>query len=148
MGSSADFITMIGYNDMADKELFKEDINLLESYGIIIFNLPRLLDNSIKLSFAEMALLKITPWSFTQYERIQYIDGDVMPTRNMDCFFELQLNTFTIGAVSPLNSGWFLAIPNIEDYHYLKEKAVWRLGKDWDTELGWQEKMPVGFYYR
>mmetsp|Transcript_10959 Transcript_10959/g.15087 ORF Transcript_10959/g.15087 Transcript_10959/m.15087 type:complete len:448 (+) Transcript_10959:3-1346(+) len=148
LGSSADFITMIGYNDIADKELFKEDIKLLESNGIIIFNLPRLLDNSIKLSFAEMALLKITPWSFTQYERIQYIDGDVMPTRNMDCFFQLNLNTFTIGAVSPLNSGWFLAIPNMEDYDYLKEKAIWRLGKDWDTELGWQEKMPVGFYYR
>jgi len=34
----------------------------------------------------------------------------------MDCLFELDLNTFTAGAVSPLNSGWYLAIPDLDAY--------------------------------
>lgn len=148
LGSKADFITLIGYSDSSDTDRYKDDISLLQQHGIIIYTLPRLLDSSIKLSFAEMALLKITPWSFTQYQKIQYIDGDVMPTENMDCYFELDLNTFTIGAVSPLNSGWYLAVPNLADYEYLKQKAIWRLGRDWDEDNGWAEKMPVGFFYR
>jgi len=79
-----------------------------------------------KLGFAEMALLKITPWSFTHYKRIQFLDGDVMPTKNMDCFFQLNMNTYTIGAASPLNSGWYLAVPNIEAYNWMKIAVSYR----------------------
>jgi hypothetical protein len=46
--------------------------------------------------------------NFTQYEKIQFFDGDVMPLQNMDCFFDLSMNAFTVGTVSPLNSGWYL----------------------------------------
>lgn len=71
---------VICFSDSSDTEAFKADMELLSSHGIILYTLPRLLDSSIKLSFAEMALLKITPWSFTQYQKIQYIDGDVGTT--------------------------------------------------------------------
>lgn len=79
-----------------------------------------------KVLFLEMALLKITPWSFSQYEKIQFFDGDVLPHRNMDCFFKLGVNTFNTGNASPLNSGWFLALPNQTDYTALHAKAVKR----------------------
>jgi hypothetical protein len=36
----------------------------------------------------------------------------------------------------------------MEDYAYMKEKAIDRLGRDWDTDRGWGERMPKGFYYR
>ena len=75
--SSLMFGSNFFYSDSSDTEAYKADMELLSSHGIILYTLPRLLDNSIKLSFAEMALLKITPWSFTQYQKIQYIDGDV-----------------------------------------------------------------------
>lgn len=146
-GSTADFIAMIGFSEK-DTSLFDDDMNLLRSQGIIPFFLPRFVDESHPLNFAEMALLKITPWSFTQYERVQFFDGDVMPTKNMDCFFSLSTNTFTVGLVSPLNSGWYLALPNMEDYNYMKEKAVWRLGRDWDKVNGWKEMMPPNMKYR
>ena len=42
----------------------------------------------------------------------------------------------------------YLAVPNMEDYAYMKEKAIDRLGRDWDTDRGWGERMPQGFYYR
>ena len=61
--------------------------------------------------------------SFTTYKRIQFFDGDVMPLKNMDCFFNLDVNTFTIGAVSPLNSGWYVAIPDNEAFLYMREKV-------------------------
>jgi len=139
---------LLGFSE-EETSVFDTDIELLRSAGIKPFILPRLLDNVHKLGFAEMALLKITPWSFAEYDRIQFFDGDVMPTKNMDCFFQLELNTFTVGMVSPLNSGWYMAIPNNEDYLKLKEKAVWRLGRDWDTVNGWEEPMiPKALTYR
>ena len=147
-GSTADFVVLVGYSDSKDISLFAQDINMLRTAGIIIYTLPRLLDDSHKLGFAEMALLKITPYSFTQYSRMQFFDGDAMPLQNMDCYFDLALNTFTIGAVSPLNSGWYLAVPSQAAYQDMKQKAVWRLGRDWDKTTGWKEPMPPGLFYR
>jgi alpha-N-acetylglucosamine transferase len=121
-GSTADFIAMVAFKD-TNTDPYERDMDLLRSHGIIVLYLKRLLDSSTPLLFAEMALLKVTPWSFVEYERIQFLDGDVMPTKNMDCYFQLGHNSFTIGAVSPLNSGWFLAKPNVEDYNYLIQKV-------------------------
>jgi hypothetical protein len=146
-GSVADVIALIGLSEK-DIAPFEADLSLLQRAGIILYILPRFLDESHELGFAEMALLKITPWSFTQYERLQFFDGDVMPLQNMDCFFQLDANSFTVGAVSPLNSGWYLAIPNQIAYSEMKEKSIWRLGRDWDKELGWSEKMPEDIMYR
>jgi hypothetical protein len=114
LGSKHDFIALIGFANSAFNEnriLFEQDLKLLESAGILLHFLPRIkgMANSFrgdKISFAEMALLKITPWSFTQYTKVQYFDGDIMPIQNMDCFFELPGNTFNTGLASPLNSGW------------------------------------------
>jgi hypothetical protein len=146
-GSTADFIALIGYSEN-DTSPFVEDLNLLKSHGIIIYELPRLVNPKYPLRFAEMALLKITPYSFDQYEKIQFFDGDVMPTMNMDCFFHLPYNTFTIGAVSPLNSGWYLALPKKQIYEILREKAIWRLFLEWDEIKGWGEELPQSLTVR
>ena len=149
-GSTADFVAMLGFGETTQEAIdkFRPDIDLLKKHGIIVHVLPRLIHDSHALNFAEMALLKITPYSMTQYSRVQFFDGDVMPTKNMDCFFKLKANTFTLGAVSPLNSGWFLALPSQEAFDYMREKAVWRLSRDWDKVNGWKEPMPKGMTYR
>ena len=149
LDSIADFIVMIGYSENDDHSLYEKDIDLLREHGVIVYFLPRFLNESTRLAFAEMALLKIIPWSLTQYDRVQFLDGDVMPTKNMDCFFNLNLNTFTVGAASPLNSGWYLAIPDLKTYEYLKKKAIWRLNCDWDEKIGWAEALgPFGLTFR
>lgn len=147
-GSQADFVAMIGYSNVSERMLYSDDIDLLHKVGIITHTLPRLVHTQHSLTFAEMALLKITPWSFLHYDRIQFFDGDIMPTKNMDCFFKLQHNTFTVGAVSPLNSGWYLAIPNKNDFKYMLDKAIWRLSRDWDKVTGWHEKLPASLTVR
>lgn len=146
-GSVADLIALIGISE-TDITPFISDLELLQEAGIILHILPRFLDESNELGFAEMALQKITPWSFTQYDRIQFLDGDVMPLRSLDCYFNLDANAFTVGAVSPLNSGWYLAIPDQSAYDYMLERSIWRLGRDWDKMNGWREVMPAGFMYR
>ena len=146
-GSVADLIALIGLSEK-DVSPFEADMKLLTDAGIIIHVLPRFLHESHVLGFAEMALLKITPWSFTQYDRLQFLDGDVMPLQNMDCFFKLFTNSFTVGAVSPLNSGWYIAVPDKKAYNYMKEKSIWRLGRDWDKINGWKEKIPDTLMYR
>ena len=149
-GSTADFIAMLGLSDSTKEgiESMRTDVDLLKSHGIIVYVLPRLIHDSHPFNFAEMALLKITPYSFVQYDRIQFYDGDIMPTRNMDCFFALNDNTFTLGAVSPLNSGWFLALPSTQSFESMRERAVWRLSRDWDKVQGWGVPMPKGMTYR
>ena len=89
LGSKADFVAMVGFSsNSVDKKVFKDDGNLLKKFGIKVFMLPRLLSDVDKVSFGEMALLKITPWSFLQYDRVQYFDGDIFPTKNMDDLFK------------------------------------------------------------
>jgi alpha-N-acetylglucosamine transferase len=155
LGSTADFIVMIGYQNDPSKgsaaqqqSLYVSDLNLLKANNIIIYELPRYLSsNKYKLNFAEMALLKVTPFSLISYEKIQYFDGDILPTRNMDCYFEIAPYTFTIGAVSPLNSGWYLLSPNQKIYDFFQQKALWRLMRDWDKEKGWGHRFPRNVFY-
>jgi len=149
-GSEADLIVLIGFSKGGYQHIYQEDLDRLTSIGIKIVYLPRLLEveEKEKVNFAEMALLKVTPFSFTQYEKIQFFDGDIMPTKNMDCYFELEQNTFNTGNASPLNSGWFLAIPNMNDFHALRAKAVKRLNEKWSTTNGWGEEIPSWIQFR
>ena len=141
-GSTADFIVLLGFSQDGNRDIFQSDINSLKDIGVRIYYLPRLVDTP-RVHFGEMALLKVTPWSFIQYEKIQFFDGDIMPRSNMDCLFQLPQNTFNVGNASPLNSGWFLAIPNMEDFDVLRSKAVARLRRNWDEVIGWGEVPPA-----
>ena len=117
---------------------------MLSQLGIRMYILPRLKPEKKKVSFAEMALLKITPWNFTSYDRIQYLDGDVLPTQSLDCYFQLDQNTFNTGNASPLNSGWYMAIPSITLYQKMRQLAILRLVTPWDEMNGWGTVIPKG----
>lgn len=146
-GSKQDVIAMIGYTNGDRDSKFDDDINFLRSYGIKIYYLPRMV-HTPKVNFGEMALLKITPWSFSQYEAVQYFDADVMPRKNLDMFFQLEKNSFHTGSASPVNSGWFLARPNAEHYKTLWQLAVKRLEEPWDSTIGWGQKVPADMPFR
>lgn len=153
LGSISDFIVLVGYSSYKEeenKQLFQNDIKLLENAGIRVYYLPRIVRNpaKTKVSFAEMALLKVLPFSFISYDRIQFLDGDVMPTKNMDCFFQLNINSYNTGNASPVNSGWFLMIPNIIQYDELIKKASWRLETKWNETSGWDKIIPSTLKFR
>lgn len=152
LGSNADLIAMIGFTKATQVTLeMKMDLKLLEKHGIILYYLPRLRDEKQypKVNFMEMALLKITPWKFTEYKAIQFMDADVLPHHNMDCLFKLKRNSFNTGSASPLNSGWYLSRPNLEDYNKLVELAKMRMSKKWDEVKGWGSPIPSeALYFR
>lgn len=60
-GSTADFVALVGYSE-EDTSPFESDIAMLSAHGIIVHVLTRLLSAAHPFGFAEMALLKITPW--------------------------------------------------------------------------------------
>jgi len=66
---------------------------------------------------------------------------------NMDCLFHLNLNTFNTGNASPLNSGWFLIIPDLQDYTALRRQAMQRLGRRWNEEKGWGKGIPKTYLF-
>ena len=55
---------------------------------------------------------KMFLWSMSEYDRVLYIDADVLPTAPMDALFRLPRTTFAAGATSPLNGGFALVHPS------------------------------------
>lgn len=96
------------YGNNPNNSWINHDLEIMRRFGIIIYFLDRLTDTTTdssdsphsaaatsaasvsvsaspgkktgkkKVLFSEMALLKITPFRLTQYERIQFFDGDGM----------------------------------------------------------------------
>ncbi|KAJ5586985.1 uncharacterized protein N7459_002750 [Penicillium hispanicum] len=69
---------------------------------------------------------KIELWRLTQYERIVYIDCDVVAVRAPDELFSLQVDFAAapdVGWPDCFNSGLMALHPNLQDYHALKAFA-------------------------
>jgi hypothetical protein len=128
--------------------IFQGDLQLLKSRDITVHILDRLWSGTKDVKFAEMALLKTSPWRFVEFDRIQFMDGDVMPMQNMDCYFNLAANTFNTGNASPLNSGWFVALPNKEQHADMVTMAQKRLSLPWNETVGWGRIMPNNVLFR
>lgn len=149
LNSKYDFLVLLGFSSTRNSNSpeIESDLHLLRDAGIIVRKLNRLVNFTTRASFAEMALQKIIPWSFVEYERVQFFDGDILPLSNMDCFFSLSTNTFNSGSASPLNSGWFLAVPNQTMYESLVPLSMNRLATPWNESLGWGTEIPSLFLY-
>eukprot|EP00981_Chlorochromonas_danica_P003277 scaffold634_cov185-Ochromonas_danica.AAC.14 len=158
LGSTADFLVLVGFTSgqsqpppTGNKEIIA-DLELLVKHGLQIVFLPRLKSGPSpgRVEFHEMALLKILPWGFTRYEKVQFMDGDVLPRANMDCLFNLSTNTFNTGTASPLNSGWYLSVPNLFDYETMRKLGSWRVNekRKWDVMKGWGTPIPSTLNFR
>ena len=56
----------------------------------------------------------------------------------------VQTNSFNTGNASPLNSGWYVALPNRSDFIALVALAERRLRGRWDERGGWGQTLPGG----
>lgn len=69
---------------------------------------------------------KIELWNLTQYERVVYIDCDVVALRAPDELFALDVNFAAapdVGWPDCFNSGFMVLRPNLQDYYSLKALA-------------------------
>ena len=168
-------------------DLVWTDLAFLETFGIKLhrlepFRIP-LSDSACRNCTAweeadedkmlQITLHKVEVWGLKMYERIQFLDGDLMPLVNMDCLFYMEpfsgadgasmaaaagltgdqaaarITAFEAGWISPLNAGWALVTPNHAEYQSLRQWAVWRLkrGWRWDWRVGYGEAIPEGLLY-
>lgn len=126
-GSKADFNVVIkmGYTSNFTR-LPKEDHKMLSDLGIKVSYLPKTPDGQ---NFFVDQFNKFELWNMTQYKRILYIDGDVMPLNNMDYLFELsdgpnavlKPNVVLAGSTEPANGGFFMFQPNNTAYKEMRQ---------------------------
>jgi hypothetical protein len=126
-GSKADFnvVFKIKYTSNATR-LPEQDHKSLKAMGIKVSYLPKTPDGA---NFFVDQFNKFELWNMTQYRRILYLDGDVMPINNLDYLFKmsdrkkpiLKPNMLLAGHTEPSNGGFFMFQPNSTAYRELRQ---------------------------
>ena len=152
-GSTADVVALFQVSAKAKRtRLPHKDVRLLHALGVHVYYIPQ--QTAGQESFYRTQLDKFRILGLTQYQRILFMDGDVMPLANLDYLFELsvggtlQENVVMQGFFEPANGGFFMLRPG-----YLKEIndiIQWRerTGKTlpyphFDPLVGWGQPLPM-----
>jgi len=117
LGASADIVTLLQLSQDAGESKLENiaEVNLLKRMGVRVFAIPP--QASGKESFYRTQLDKFRILSLTEYDRILFMDGDIMPLSNLDYLFEmssngtLQENVVVQGIYEPANGGFFMLRP-------------------------------------
>jgi hypothetical protein len=146
-GSTADVIVFIQMAFKSDLEsLPDQDRMLMEAMNIQIRYIPKAEDES----FYRTMLDKFLILGLTQYDRVLFMDGDVMARGSLDYLFNLSIkgvlkkNIVTAGKTEPANGGFFMLTPSegarerVMAIIFDKEKRGSNLPyPHWDEEIGW-----------
>jgi len=149
LASSADIVAFLQLSQESPTDVKLEEIteaHLLLRMGVHVFAIPS--QASGMESFYRTQLDKFRIPSLTQYERVLFMDGDVMPLANLDYLFEmssngtLQENVFVQGIFEPANGGFFLLRPTgVDDIQRIierREEAARELKHPhFDPIVGW-----------
>lgn len=152
--SSSDILVMIQLTKTSNAtQLPKADLKWLEmplsssvngkSKLRIHYLPPPLRDN-----FYNSQLEKFRILEFSKYDRILYMDADIMPLCSLDYLFELsesgtmQPNVVMAWFGEPASGGFFLLSPETGDYRQLQEIIKKREEHiEWNYTLGWGRQM-------
>jgi hypothetical protein len=146
-GSTADVIVFIQMAFKSDLDsLPEQDRMLLEAMDIYVRYIPKAEDES----FYRTMLDKFLILGLTQYDRVLFMDGDVMARGNLDYLFDLSMkgvlkkNVVTAGKTEPANGGFFMLTPSegardrVMAIIFDKEKRGSNLPyPHWDEVIGW-----------
>jgi hypothetical protein len=159
-GSTADILLVVQLSaNSTQSTLHPDEINLLRRCDVSLRYLPKesssLRDGETNYNntFATM-FHKFHVYSLVEYEKIFYLDSDILPINNLDYMFDMMdepatgtVKAITIGGLfQPANGGFFLIRPNITDYQEIQRiilKQGARLGEQesFDPVYGWGHKM-------
>ena len=148
VNSTADVVALfqMAQDAPADATLPRRDLQLLHALGVYVYYIPQ--QTTGQQSFYRTQLDKFRILGLTQYERILFMDGDVMPLGNLDLLFELsvngtlQENVVMRGLYEPANGGFFMIKPGaLEDIQQViawrEETALQLLYPHFDSDIGW-----------
>ena len=112
MNSTADVVIMVRMHALTDATSFpKEDEEILSKAGVIIKYIPPpITDNFYTAMMDKFRILELT-----EYDRVIYLDSDVMPVNNIDYIFQksvgpdakLQENVVLQNHLEPASGGGF-----------------------------------------
>jgi hypothetical protein len=115
-GSRADIVAFFQMSyESAHERLTEEDVRQLRAMNIKIKYIPK----SPQECFYRTVLDKFRILGLVEYRRVLFLDGDVIPTRNLDFLFEmsdgenavLKENLVVAGKIEPANAGFFMVAP-------------------------------------
>jgi hypothetical protein len=149
-GSTADVVLYIQMKQSSSLDQLPEyDVSALEALSIQIIYIPKAKVDS----FYSTVLEKLRVLSLTDYDRVMFLDGDVMPLGNLDYLFDLSqsgvLKENVISSASandPCNAGFFLLKPEAGEWEKVQEivrqrelsvKNATHLKHRWDEVQGW-----------
>ena len=124
-GSTSDFWVFVRLSpDSKLDDLPSEDRRLLEAVGVNI----KVLNKPQKESFAQLVFDKFLTINMTDYKRVMFLDGDLIPLLNLDYIFHLsdpdhaetptliKPNLITASLREPCNTGMFMVEPSVEAF--------------------------------
>jgi hypothetical protein len=150
-GSQADVVVFVqmAYESKTDT-LPETDVKLLSAMNIKIEYIPKTKEES----FYRIMLDKFRILSLTQYDRVLFMDGDVMAVGNLDYLFDLSMrgilkeNLVYAGLTEPANGGFFMVAPKADARDRImkiiqnKEDRCAKLPyPNWDAKIGWGHPM-------
>jgi hypothetical protein len=146
----------LGYKS-ALLELVEQDQLLLNAMNIYVQYIPKAADES----FYRTMLDKFLILGLTQYDRVLFMDGDVLARGNLDYLFDLSAkgilkrNVVTAGKTEPANGGFFMVSPSADASERImaiirdKEERGSKLPyPHWDEDVGWGHKFGDGDFAR
>ena len=84
--------------------------------------------------------MKLRALQLVEYERVMYLDSDILVRRNLDGLFDALAPGASFvagaGAISPLNSGWWVAEPSCQAFADVDDVAH---GRAFTRASGWQQ---------
>ncbi len=152
VNSTADVVALfqMGQDMPAGASLPQRDLQLLHALGVYVYYIPQ--QTTGRQSFYRTQLDKFRILGLTQYERILFMDGDVLPLGNLDLLFELSMNgtlqenVVMRGLYEPANGGFFLVKPGtLEDIQrvieWREEMALELPYPHFDPDMGWGHEL-------
>jgi hypothetical protein len=152
-GSTADVVALFQVSSKAMRtRLPDKDSRLLHALGVYVYYIPQ--QAAGIESFYRTQLDKFRILGLTQYKRILFLDGDVMPLANLDYLFDfsangiIQENLVVQGIYEPANGGFFMLEPG--HLQQANDIVQWReqTGKQspypyFDAVVGWGHTLAV-----
>lgn len=156
-GSQADVIIFV---QMAFESTFdalpETDSALLRAANIIVQYIPKAEDES----FYRIMMDKFRVLTLTHYERVLFMDADVMAMGSLDYIFDLSVqgvikkNLVVAGPIEPASGGFFMLSPSdgasdrlLEIIRATKERGVQLPYPHWDNAKGWGHVIDKDDYY-
>ncbi|CAB9516110.1 expressed unknown protein [Seminavis robusta] len=157
-GSTADIVAVFRL-DNATETLPRQDEALLHAMNISIRYLPQETPNFNRRKGTKF-LHKFYTFGMTEYRRVLFLDGDILPKANLDYMFELsdggpnamfKPNVILAGVVEPCNTGFFVVEPTKDAYnqaqHLIRSHIRKTTMKNFDMEAGWGQPFVNGDHW-